>query len=71
MRKLTMPSRNLSPIVIAFVVAFVVAAAAVSLAADKDASWKISTPIVTYWAGQFGCLRREVPLMDCRQWPTP
>ena len=42
-----MPSRNLSPIVIAFVVA----AAAVSLAADKDASWKINTPIVTYWAG--------------------
>jgi len=39
--------RNLSLIIIAAVIAV----AAVSVAADRDASWKINTPIVTYWAG--------------------
>jgi hypothetical protein len=42
-----MPLRILSPIVIALVVG----AVAVSVAADRDAAWKINTPIVTYWAG--------------------
>ena len=41
-----MTLRNLLPIITT-----VVATAAVSVAADRDASWKINTPIVTYWAG--------------------
>jgi hypothetical protein len=39
--------RNLSPM--GFL--FLATAATASVAADKDAAWKINTPIVTYWAG--------------------
>ena len=42
-----MSPRILSPIVLVLVVG----AVAVSVAADRDAAWKINTPIVTYWAG--------------------
>jgi hypothetical protein len=33
------------------IVVLVVAVAGVAAAADKDAAWKIGTPVVTYWAG--------------------
>src|ERR1039458_1600841 len=44
-RKTIMPVRSLLSTAIAVVVA------AASVAADTDVSWKINTPIVTYWAG--------------------
>ena len=34
-----------------WVSSFLATAATASVAADKDAAWKINTPIVTYWAG--------------------
>jgi hypothetical protein len=33
------------------IVAFIVTVAPLSVAAGRDVSWKINTPIVTYWAG--------------------
>jgi hypothetical protein len=42
-----MPFKNLSPLI----VAFIVTVAPLSVAAGRDVSWKINTPIVTYWAG--------------------
>jgi hypothetical protein len=42
-----MPFRNLSPLIVAFIVTI----APLSVAAGRDVSWKINTPIVTYWAG--------------------
>ena len=35
----------------AIIIALVLATATASIAADRQAAWKIKTPIVTYWAG--------------------
>jgi hypothetical protein len=42
-----MSAKHLSPLI----VVFVAAVTAVSIAADGDTSWKINTPIVSYWSG--------------------